>query len=134
MLRTVLLRHELPDGSWHYDWMLELPPDTKGHPGEPEDQDARRLMTFRLESRPDEPGAWPLRGERLADHRVAYLTYEGEVSGGRGWVRRAARGTYILRGRGDDKIDLEVAFETGERPLRVRGRREGGEIWIFSLR
>lgn len=32
--------------------------------------------------------------ERLADHRVDYLTYEGAISGGRGCVMRVDEGVY----------------------------------------
>ncbi len=33
---------------------------------------------------------------QLGDHRLAYLDYEGEVSGGRGYVIRVAAGVYDL--------------------------------------
>jgi hypothetical protein len=32
----------------------------------------------------------------LGDHRREYLTFEGEVNGGRGWVVRVARGEYAV--------------------------------------
>jgi len=39
--------------------------------------------------------------ERLADHRRAYLTYEGPISDNRGWVEQWASGTYdwIVEGK-----------------------------------
>jgi len=36
------------------------------------------------------------RAKRLADHRRAYLDYEGPVSGNRGQVKRHDRGTYEM--------------------------------------
>jgi hypothetical protein len=79
---TVQLLHELPDGSRHVDWMIDLDPGSE-----------RELLTFRLERRVDEmsPGE-RLTVERLADHRRAYLSYEGPISGDRGHVKRIASG------------------------------------------
>lgn len=81
-LPTVLLRHELPDGTHHYDWLLA--------------QDAQLslpLITWRCPSRIDtlQPGE-SLRIERLPDHRQMYLQYEGQVSGDRGFVQRERAG------------------------------------------
>lgn len=76
MLRYVVLAHDWPMP--HFDLMLE-------HGG--------MLRTWRLT-------AWPLvegqSVERLPDHRLAYLEYEGPVSGGRGVVKRVACGEYRL--------------------------------------
>lgn len=79
----VLLRHDLPSGDWHFDWLLERP----GRPDAP-------LVSFRTLSRPD-LDAGPLRATRTPDHRRAYLTYEGEVSGDRGRVSRIASGVVL---------------------------------------
>ena len=56
----------------HYDLMVRRP-------------DAQALWTWRLSSLPG-PGR-VLDAERLPDHRLAYLSYEGPVSRGRGEVR-----------------------------------------------
>jgi hypothetical protein len=82
-LPTVLLRHELPDGSSHVDWMIAP------------DEDAK-LITFRLE-RPVHalaPGE-VLRAERIGEHRRLYLEHEGPLPGetDRGSVQRIARGS-----------------------------------------
>lgn len=88
---TVILRHELPDGSHHFDWMIASDPEGAGP-----------LITFRLDQVLDElrPGE-SLRAERIADHRPHYLSYEGPVSGGRGKVWRMRSGT-IHRGVADE--------------------------------
>lgn len=85
----VLLRHDLPDGSFHFDWMIEGPQRLPAPPS-PED---RCLMTFRLQQRPDDPRVQTFEAERLEDHRRHFLTFEGELTGGRGRVSRLASGT-----------------------------------------
>lgn len=81
ILRTTLLRHDLPDGSSHFDWLIERTPD------EP------RLLTVRLETNPLATHTWPISGQQLPDHRRLYLDYEGPISGDRGAVSRIAHGT-----------------------------------------
>lgn len=78
---TVQLLHELPDGTDHIDWLIAT--DTGDGP----------LISFRL----DRPLHLLADGEqitvtRIADHRPLYLEYEGDISGGRGTVKRIARG------------------------------------------
>ena len=75
MPRYVILEHDHP--RWHWDLMLEA---------------GDALRTWRLE-------AWPEDGlvvgaEPIGDHRIAYLDYEGPVSGNRGRVQRRDEGTY----------------------------------------
>ncbi len=127
MGRMVLLRHDLPDGSHHYDWMLER---ENGH----------ALLTFRVGVRIDEPARTRFEGVRLGDHRAAYLTYEGDVSGGRGRVTRVAAGTT------EDLRDEPVAGVVKARVcwggawIEVRGARTAGnagvggeDAWAFTL-
>ena len=82
MGRWVLLLHELPDGSSHFDWMIQ--PTGGGAEA--------ALVTFRVARRPDDPSLTDFEAERVADHRAAYLSFEGQVLGGRGTVRRVAQG------------------------------------------
>src|SRR5437764_266524 len=75
MPRYVILEHDHPRRHW--DLMLEA---------------GGALCTWRLE-------AWPrdgvqIRAELIGDHRLAYLDYEGPVSGNRGRVERRDEGTY----------------------------------------
>lgn len=102
MAAWVLLRHTLPDGSWHHDWMVEDP-----------DAPGGGLITFRL----DAAVPWPpgtdgtekaFEALRLGVHRREYLAYEGEVSEGRGTVVRVASG--------------ECGVACGERTIEVVGK------------
>ncbi|MEM9186332.1 MAG: hypothetical protein AAGB00_07550 [Planctomycetota bacterium] len=91
MPRYVLLRHECPDDyrdGPHWDLMLE-------------DRASQTLCTWSLL---ELPSAWrvgdlsgggaAVAAERLPDHRLRYLDYEGGISGGRGRVERVAAGTF----------------------------------------
>jgi hypothetical protein len=78
-LRFVVLYHDGIDAP-HFDLMLET-------------SSGSALATWRSP-------AWPITEslalEQLANHRREYLDYEGEISGGRGSVRRIAAGTYRI--------------------------------------
>ncbi len=100
MPRFVLLKHAFPDDcprATHWDLMLE--------------SDCT-LRTWALE---DEPSTGvETSAMRLADHRLAYLDYEGEVSGGRGTVTRVDQGSFAVIQ--EDAGSLQVALY-GERLL-----------------
>jgi len=76
----VLLYHILSDNP-HWDLCLDL---------------GDVLATWRIEADPlaNDPAPAPLAARRIADHRRAYLDYEGPVSGDRGHVRRVDRGNW----------------------------------------
>jgi hypothetical protein len=74
MPRFVILEHDHPH--LHWDLMLEVGPS---------------LKTWRL---PAPPSADPRAATPMGDHRLAYLDYEGPVSGGRGTVTRWDAGSY----------------------------------------
>ena len=80
MPEFVILYHEFPASSprkSHWDLML---------------RDGDVLLTWALEADPLVHSS--SRGERLDDHRLEYVTYQGEVGGGRGTVTRVASGDY----------------------------------------
>jgi len=82
MPRYVILRHETPSGyerPCHWDFMLES---------------GNVLRTWALQEEPHRGAT--VAAEALADHRLAYLDYEGPVSGNRGRVIRYDEGTYDL--------------------------------------
>ncbi|MCG3183600.1 MAG: hypothetical protein ICCCNLDF_01705 [Planctomycetes bacterium] len=102
--RFVILEHSV-NGGVHFDLMLEV-------------AGQELLRTFQL-------ARWPLAvGEacacvQLADHRRVYLEYEGEISGGRGTVRRVAAGSwsggYELACEGGEVVRLQIAGVKVER-------------------
>lgn len=95
MPRFVLLRHECPPGFGkpsHWDLMLE---------------DGGALLTWSCEELPVAGGASVV-ATRLKDHRLAYLDYEGPVSGGRGDVRRVDGGEFDWVERSESRVAVEV--------------------------
>lgn len=76
MTRFVILHHRLADGE-HWDLMLE-------HQG--------TLLTWQLLSEPQGLESLPIAARRIENHRLAYLDYEGPISGNRGNVRRVEAG------------------------------------------
>src|SRR5205809_3722995 len=83
-LRYVVLRHDCVDEP-HFDLMFEQ-------------QAGSDLITFRFRD-------WPIwevtEVTELRPHRRAYLSYEGDVSGGRGSVQRIAEGNCRVEHAGD---------------------------------
>ena len=79
MPRFVMLYHEMPpesDRETHWDLMLE----DDGH-----------LLTWAISQ---VPGQQSTKCKRLADHRLAYLDYEGSISNNRGIVSQYDKGEY----------------------------------------
>jgi hypothetical protein len=118
MPRFVVLRHVTPPGHdrpTHGDFMLEC---------------GGALRTWAL-AEPPSPGR-TIAAEELPDHRLAYLDYEGEVSGGRGSVTRWDAGTYeVLGGRlapGDEVPLAERAGHLDEVHVLMHGEKLAGEV------
>ena len=111
MPRYVVLRHEMPAGAArlsHWDFMLER---------------GESLRTWALQQQPDAPE--PQLAEALADHRLAYLEYEGAVSGGRGSVARWDAGSYEPQ---DETGGSDPSFS-----IRVAGSRMRGEVKLLLV-
>ena len=116
MPRFVLLRHECPPGfakPSHWDLLLE---------------EGASLLAWSIET-------LPLAGEavaavKLPDHRLAYLDYEGPVSGGRGHVNRTDTGEFSWIDRRPSRIVVELGGAT------LRGRfvleQRQGDAWRLS--
>lgn len=98
--RFVLLLHVISDNR-HWDLMLE---------------NGDHLATWRLPLHPSQMSLTgttdTLPAERIADHRLAYLTYEGQVSGARGEVKREDQGHYELLSRSPDIWQVRLAGDT----------------------
>ncbi|MEX1040086.1 MAG: DNA polymerase ligase N-terminal domain-containing protein [Pirellulaceae bacterium] len=93
--RFVILRHETPSGyskPSHYDLMIQW---------------GEILRTWTL-------AYWPEIGTEVkavpdADHRLAYLDYEGEVSQGRGFVEREDEGICEWLAESPERIHLRLS-------------------------
>jgi hypothetical protein len=112
----VILRHE-GIAAPHFDLMFQTEP-------------ASLLATWRLQSWPPPPSQ---AAEKLPDHRTAYLTFEGEISGGRGIVRRVEQGICATERTSDRewKVFLQ-SLPTGEKQSLLL-RQESGGGWQCSV-
>lgn len=132
--RYALLRHECPPGyrdGPHWDLMLEREAAEAEH----------RLATWSLLTLPaawaealglaEPPARGPLAATGLPDHRVAYLEYEGGVSGGRGAVARLATGSVEWIEGSHDRVGVRLL----DGPLRGRITlvRERGDEWALTV-
>ena len=102
--RFVVLRHEV--GSQltrtidsHNDWMFEVGGMLRTWATAPMD-------------RFDQP--LDCACDLLSDHRLAYLSYEGEIEGDRGKVMRLLRGNYRLKDSVDDQFLAELSWVAGD--------------------
>ncbi len=112
MPRYVVLEHDHPHVHW--DLMLEA---------------GAVLRTWRLTA-PPSPGEM-IPAEAIGDHRLAYLDYEGPVSGGRGRVVRWDAGTFewLQDANGTVTVRLHGGRLHGVGRLN---RQEDGR-WTFTL-
>jgi hypothetical protein len=103
----VLLQHETGDGL-HWDFMIEVP--------------GRELLpTWRLAENPI-GRAGEIAAEPIGEHRRRYLDYEGDISGGRGRVRRVDRG----------EADV-IEFGPHRLTARLHGRSLSGVVRIETV-
>ncbi|MBI85274.1 MAG: hypothetical protein CMJ81_18935 [Planctomycetaceae bacterium] len=114
----VILRHEMPpesDRGLHWDLMLEQ---------------AGVLRTWALSEEPRIGST--IQGLLLDDHRLAYLEFEGEVTGGRGIVTAWMKGTYKLYG--EDTTQFVIDLLTPNWTSRVvAAQREKTDEWQFQF-
>jgi hypothetical protein len=109
----VLLEHDAPDGR-HWDFMIQMP-------------GAAKLTSWRLAANPLTAGERPIAVEPIGDHRREYLDYQGEISGGRGSVRRVDRGECRIVETSDPFIVLQLhgRFLTGRYRVSLVGAADG---------
>jgi hypothetical protein len=115
--RYVVLRHE-GIANPHFDFMCE--------------NGAGSLLTLRYQTWPPED---PQIFDRLPDHRIDYLTYEGPVSNNRGFVSRIAQGACTVDGetvRLYTGLIIQVGNKKGaaENSRQSAAPREGGSLHL----
>lgn len=115
--RCVILLHALPDGSSHFDLLIETAPHIGDAPANPHDPDARTLAAFRTSTRPDDLApAESITLLRLEDHRRLYLEYEGPIAHDRGQVQRVAKALLErVNAAAANAVNLQLRWETSPR-------------------
>ncbi len=113
MPRFVILEHDHP--LLHWDLMLEA---------------AQALRTWRLAA-PPQPGR-TVRAESIFDHRLAYLDYEGPVSGNRGRVKRWDTGQYDWLMNDPQRIAVRLAGGRLRGVLLLEGAAPAGWQATFA--
>ena len=121
MARFVVLRHDYPRGhddprGPHFDFMLQI---------------SGTLKTWALPKPPDADAEMIC--EALADHRPAYLDFEGPVSGGRGTVTRWDGGTFQTECHSDALLIVELTGEKLIGRARLHRTRNDPQRWVFSF-
>ncbi len=83
---TIVLQHELPDGTSHFDWLLAVDAEAE-----------KPLISFRVNERPDlvDKSRW-IDLDARPDHRPEYLKIEGKLEGDRGVVTRLMSGKIFM--------------------------------------
>jgi hypothetical protein len=118
MPRFVVLLHETPPGyprPAHYDLMLER---------------GEALWTWAMEDLP--AAGRPVMAERLRDHRPDYLDFEGDVSAGRGSVRRVEQGTYEVLSQSASELRLRLDGSAMQGELILQESADA-QRWCVSI-
>ena len=116
MPRFVILRHDDSRGV-HFDLMLEA---------------HGVLKTWALPE-PPRPGV-EIQCEALGDHRLAYLDYEGPISGDRGSVVRWDRGEYAVGEQSETRWVITLAGQKLAGSATLQGTADHPKGWTFSFR
>jgi bifunctional non-homologous end joining protein LigD len=92
--RFVIQRHEREGEPVHWDLMLES---------------GEILETYRVGVPPEEWGKESVKAEKILDHPLKFLSYEGSVNKGKGRVKIADSGTYRLISQNESRLTLDLA-------------------------
>jgi hypothetical protein len=111
MPRYVLLAHDHPFPHW--DLMLDA---------------GGILRTWRLNAIPEI--GHPAAAEPIGDHRMAFLDYEGPVSGDRGVVKMEDAGTFEWRNDRPDMVQVSIDGKKLQGMLEISPK---SDHWICRL-
>jgi bifunctional non-homologous end joining protein LigD len=93
--RYVIQKHTQDEGV-HWDLMLEA---------------GEILRTYRLDIGPEEILNRPATAEKIFDHSLRFLTYEGLVQNGTGTVKIEDRGIYKITSESNDLVEINFEGE-----------------------
>ena len=94
--RFVIHEHSTDEGS-HWDLMLET---------------ENTLQTFRLDTSPRQIFHKPAHAEKIQDHPLKFLKYQGPVQNGKASVQIVDSGTYTALHRTSEKIEIHLQGQT----------------------
>jgi hypothetical protein len=113
MPRFAILEHQSPRGL-HWDLLLEM---------------GEKLRTWALAAAPEANARIPC--QALPDHRLAYLDYEGPVSGGRGSVVRWDQGVFEIESQSDNELALSISGSKIQGRAVLSRLPDESESWSF---
>jgi hypothetical protein len=119
MARYVILRHDPPERSSnavHWDFMIETGPV---------------LRTWALEAEPFAGGS--ILAAALPDHRLAYLDYEGPISGNRGNVTRCAFGEFEIIAETLARLELRLTSDRWSGLVTICQDAANPQRWTFDF-
>lgn len=93
MPEFVIQKHIHTDNPAHWDMML---------------QQSDKLLTWRINVPPENISSIPIEAEKIFDHPIKFLTYQGAVNNGNGNVEIADAGTYKIVEITPDKINISI--------------------------
>ncbi|QDV71826.1 hypothetical protein Poly24_55660 [Rosistilla carotiformis] len=88
-----------------------------------------QLRTWAIEQIPHRDEC--VEGIELPPHRLAYLDFEGEISGGRGTVRRIDQGDYRTLESSRAWFTVEMHGLEATKNLRFQ-RAKSPQLWVIS--
>ena len=116
--RFVVLRHDLPDGGRHFDFMLAQ---------------GESLATWQCPRPPEDATAEPMGVRRITDHRCVYLDYEGPISGNRGEVARHDVGHYQVLCWSETEIVVRLSGGRLAGIVRLTRQADDPQSWSLAL-
>ena len=91
--KKFVIQEHTNTGGIHWDFMLES---------------GDNLQTYRLENSPKDMLIKDTIGEKIFDHQLKFLTYQGPVNNGIGSVKIAESGTYRIISKNKKQIELDL--------------------------
>jgi hypothetical protein len=110
----VIHEHSTPDGG-HWDLMLQIE-DT--------------LWTWRLHHRPQHILDIPIPVEKIANHPLRFLSYEGPVQNHTGSVKITDKGNFTLLEQTEKEILFEVAGQVLNGKFQLQLQQDN--LWLLS--